>query len=75
MPSSPLSHPAEHELFDADHDLDLVILANNARTPADLRQVEQMGRARFRARRDALKSAPANRVRRSLALHSRRSAR
>ncbi|HTW13329.1 MAG TPA: hypothetical protein VME01_11330 [Solirubrobacteraceae bacterium] len=40
----------DHSQFDRDHDLDLVALANNARTPEELAAVERLGHARLRAR-------------------------
>ena len=41
----------DHSLLDADHDLDLVVLVNEARTPAEIHQIERMSSARLRARR------------------------
>lgn len=41
-------------LFDPDHDMDLVALANNARSEDDLEFVARISRARMRARRAEL---------------------
>jgi hypothetical protein len=61
------SHTVDPALFHSDHDLDLVVMANNARTPGELEVVERVSKARIRARRAAIKAdaRPANR--RSLA--------
>ncbi len=41
-------------LFDPEHDMDLVGLANNARTEDDIELVARISRARMRARRAEL---------------------
>jgi len=38
-------------LFDPDHDMDLVMMVNNARTERELQAVARMSRARMHARR------------------------
>jgi hypothetical protein len=43
-------------LFDPDHDMDLVALANNARTEDDVESVVRMSRSRMRARRAELRA-------------------
>ena len=45
-----LSDEAVANLFDPDHDLDLVALANNARSETELEDVWRMGRARMISR-------------------------
>jgi hypothetical protein len=42
------------ELFDPEHDMDLVALLNNAQTDNELQAVIRMSRYRMRARRSAL---------------------
>ena len=44
-------------LFDPEHDLDLVVMINNARTDREIQSVARMSRARMRARRAQLRSA------------------
>jgi hypothetical protein len=43
-------------LFDPEHDMDLVVLINNARTDREIDAVARMSRARMRARRAQLKA-------------------
>ncbi len=44
-------------LFDPEHDMDLVALANNARSEGDVESVVRLSRARMRARRAELKAS------------------
>ena len=44
-------------LFDPEHDLDLVVMINNARTEHEIQSVARMSRARMRARRAQLRAA------------------
>jgi hypothetical protein len=44
----------DSELFDPEHDMDLVALLNNAQTDNEVRDVMRMSRYRMRARRSAL---------------------
>jgi len=44
-------------LFDPEHDLDLVVMINNARTEDEIQSVARMSRSRMRARRAQLRAA------------------
>jgi hypothetical protein len=61
------SQTVDPALFDEDHDLDLVVMANNARTPGELEVVERLSKVRIRARRAAVKAEARPASRRSLA--------
>ena len=50
MRSQKHSTQLDTSLFDADHDLDLVAMLNNARSEHEVRHAVQLSRARMRAR-------------------------
>ena len=52
-------------LFDPDHDMDLVIMVNNARTEREMQAVARMSRARMHARRTRTRADRAPRRRNS----------
>jgi hypothetical protein len=53
-------------LFDPDHDMDLVMMVNNARTEREMQAVARMSRARMHARRNRIRAGEAARRRNSV---------
>jgi hypothetical protein len=50
-------------LFDPDHDMDLVVMINNARTEREMQAIARMSRARMHARRARISTSRASRRR------------
>jgi hypothetical protein len=59
------SHQLDDSLFDTEHDLDLVVMFNNARTESDLAYAAGLSRSRMRARRAAINAEAGRGNRRS----------
>jgi hypothetical protein len=52
-------------LFDPEHDMDLVLMINNARTEREMQAIARMSRARMHARRTRTRAGEARRRRNS----------
>ncbi|HUY59059.1 MAG TPA: hypothetical protein VMV16_05070 [Solirubrobacteraceae bacterium] len=52
-------------LFDPDHDMDLVMMVNNARTEQEMQAVARISRARMHARRTRIRAGKSPRRRNS----------
>ena len=63
------THPHE-ESFDSNHDMDLIALINEARTPEELHRISTMARRRFAARARNQHAAASTSTRRAPRLRS-----